>query len=333
MKLIVQIPCFNEEDTLPQTVADIPRQIEGIEKVEILIIDDGSHDNTVAVAKKIGVDHIVENTRNIGLAGSFQKGVDRCLELGADIIVNTDGDNQYAGGDIPALVRPILDGKADVVVGDRQTSEVEHFSSTKKFLQRFGSFVVRNLSGVDIPDAVSGFRAISREAALKINIVSSFSYTIEMLIQAGKKRMAIESVPVGVNAKTRDSRLFRSIPGFIKMSSMSMIRTYAMYQPLRVFVGIGLVLSFIGIFPLVRFVVSFALGDGVGHIQSLVIGSSLLVIGFVTFLIGLAADLINFNRRLIERTLESTRRIELHLNRLEHDEENRSFKIRQSDRG
>ncbi len=320
MKLIVQIPCFNEETTLPQTVADIPRQIDGVDQVEILIIDDGSQDRTIEVAKEIGVDHIVANKKNIGLAGTFRKGLDSCLQLGADIVVNTDGDNQYAGGDIPKLIQPILAGRADVVVGDRQTGQVSHFSPTKRLLQRFGSFVVRNLSGVDVPDAVSGFRAISRDAALQINIVSSFSYTIEMLIQAGRKNMAVSSVPIGTNASTRESRLFRSIPEFIERSVTTMLRMYAMYRPLRVFLLIGIVLSLIGVVPMLRFLIFFLSGEGAGHIQSLVIGGTLLVIGFITFLIGLVADLINFNRRLIELTLESTRRIELRVSRLENDE-------------
>ncbi len=316
MKLIVQIPCFNEEETLPQTVADIPRQIDGIDSVEILIIDDGSHDRTIEVAREIGVDHIVVNKKNLGLARTFRKGLDACLHLGADIIVNTDGDNQYAGGDIPKLIRPILDGSADLVVGDRQTGRVAHFSTIKKLLQRLGSFVVRNLSGAEIPDAVSGFRAISREAALRINIISSFSYTIEMLIQAGKKHMAIVSVPIGTNAKTRESRLFSSVPRFIERSLSTMVRMYAMYQPLRVFVSLGILLVLIGLIPMVRFLYFILTEGGAGHIQSLVLGSTLLIIGFLTFVIGLVADLINFNRQLVEITLEKTRLMELEIEKL-----------------
>lgn len=311
MKLIVQIPCYNEEKTLPQTVADIPRIIEGVDEVEILIIDDGSTDRTVEVAREIGVDHVVRNKHNRGLARSFRTGLDACLRLGADIIVNTDGDNQYAGADIPALIRPIIDGKADLVVGDRKTGQVAHFSASKKMLQRLGSFAVRSLSGTDVPDAVSGFRAISREAALQINIVSPFSYTVEMLIQAGKKHIAVTSVPVGTNAKTRESRLFKSIPKFIERSLTTMVRMYAMYQPLRVFVFTGLILSLIGAVPFARFLWFYLTEGGAGHIQSLVIGGTFLVIGFITFLIGLVADLINFNRQLIEMTLERVRRLEL----------------------
>jgi glycosyltransferase involved in cell wall biosynthesis len=311
MKLIVQIPCLNEEHTLPQTLADIPRQIEGIDVVEILIVDDGSSDRTVEVARKLGVEHIIQNKKNIGLARTFRKGLDACLKLGADIIVNTDGDNQYAGWDIPKLVRPIIEGQADVVVGDRKTGRIGHFSAPKKLLQRAGSFVVRNLSGVDVPDAVSGFRAISREAALRLNIVSPFSYTTEMLIQAGKKHMAVVSVPIETNAKTRESRLFRSIPKFIERQLTTMVRMYAMYQPLRVFFFIGLALAVIGILPIVRFLFLYASGNGDGHIQSLILGGVLMMMAFFSWLIGLVADLINFNRQLIEITLEKVRRMEL----------------------
>lgn len=311
MKLIVQIPCLNEEHTLPQTLADIPRQIDGIDKVEILIIDDGSTDRTVEVARQLGVDHIIQNKKNLGLARTFRKGLDACLHLGADIIVNTDGDNQYAGWDIPKLIRPILEGKADIVVGDRRTGNINHFSGLKKLLQKLGSRVVRNLSEVDIPDAVSGFRAISREAALRLNIVSSFSYTTEMLIQAGKKHMAVTSVPVETNAKTRESRLFKSIPKFIERQLTTMVRMYAMYQPLRVFFFIGLILGMIGAVPIFRFLYLYSIGEGDGHVQSLVLGGVLLMMAFLSWLVGLVADLINFNRQLIEFTLEKVRRMEL----------------------
>ena len=311
MKLIVQIPCHNEQATLPQTVADIPRRIPGVDKVELLVVDDGSTDCTVEVARAAGVDHIVRNKHNMGLARSFRAGLDASLRLGADIIVNTDGDNQYSGADIPKLIEPILQGRADIVVGDRQTHSVAHFSASKKRLQKLGSYVVRNLSGTNVPDAVSGFRAISREAALRLNIISPFSYTIEMLIQAGKKHMAIASVPVRTNPKTRESRLFRSIPQFIERSLTTMVRMYAMYQPLRVFAAIGLLLSAVGAIPMLRFLYFYATEGGAGHVQSLVIGGVLLIIGFITFLIGLVADLINFNRQLLEMTLERVRRLDL----------------------
>jgi glycosyltransferase involved in cell wall biosynthesis len=316
MKLIVQIPCFNEELTLPQTIVDIPRSIEGVDRVEILVIDDGSRDRTVEVARAYGADHIVRHKTNKGLAASFRTGLDRCLALGADIIVNTDGDNQYAGADIPLLIAPILRGEAEIVVGDRQTSSLRHFSPAKRLLQMFGSWIMRRLSRTDIPDAVSGFRAISREAALNINIVSGFSYTTEMLIQTGQKRMAIASVPVGTNPKTRESRLFRSIPSFVRKSAATMLRMYSMYQPLKAFFYIGLALILIGTFPIARFLYDYVIGQGEGKIQSLVLGGAFLVIGLTTFLIGLLADLISFNRQLLEMTLEKVRRLELALNRV-----------------
>jgi len=310
-KLIIQIPCFNEENTLPETIGDFPDKIDGIDIIETLIIDDGSTDRTIEVAKELGVNHIIRNTNNRGLARSFRKGLDACLALGADIIVNTDGDNQYAGWDIPKLVRPIIDGKAEIVIGDRQTHKIKHFSTFKKFLQKLGSRVVRQLSGTDIPDVVSGFRAISRDAALKLNIISPYSYTIEMVIQAGKKSMAITHVPISINPKTRESRLFKSIPSFVGRQLSSMIRMYAMYEPLRVFFYLGLIISFFGVLPIIRFLYFYFTGSGAGHLQSLVLGGVLLIIGFVTFMIGLVADLISFNRQLTEITLEKIRKIEL----------------------
>jgi glycosyltransferase involved in cell wall biosynthesis len=313
MKLIVQIPCFNEEATLPATFNDIPKNIDGVDVVEILIIDDGSTDKTIEVAKALGVHHIVINKNNRGLARTFRTGLNECLKLGADIIVNTDGDNQYAGWDIPKLIQPILDGKADVVVGDRNTAKVAHFSPFKKFLQRLGSYVVKTLSGVKVPDAVSGFRAYSRDAALHLNIVSPFSYTIEALIQAGKKHMAVTSVPVETNEKTRESRLFSSIPKFIERQLTTIVRMYAMYQPLKVFFFIGLTLSLLGAIPILRFLYFYFTGDGEGHLQSLVLGGVFTILGFISFLIALLADLMNFNRQLIEQTLEKVRRIELEI--------------------
>jgi glycosyltransferase involved in cell wall biosynthesis len=311
MKLIVQIPCYNEEKTLPDTIADIPRSIIGIETVEILIIDDGSSDRTVEVARDIGVDHIIRNKSNLGLARTFRRGIDACLRAGADIIVNTDGDNQYVGKDIPLLVRPILAGEADIVVGDRQTGRIAHFSRSKKILEILGSAVVRGLSGLALPDAVSGFRAISREAALGLNIVSSFSYTIEMLIQAGKKHMTVISVPVRTNPKARESRLSGNIVRFIGRSGATMVHMYAMYQPLRVFFIGGVVMTLLGLVPIMRFLYFYLTGDGGGHIQSLILGGTLLVLGFVTFVLGLLAELISFNRELVELTLERVRRLEL----------------------
>jgi glycosyltransferase involved in cell wall biosynthesis len=314
VKVIVQIPCFNEEVTLPLVVAGIPRVIPGVERVEILVIDDGSTDRTADVARRLGVDHIVRHRCNKGLAYAFQTGMERCLALGADIIVNTDGDNQYAGADIPGLIAPIIAGEADIVIGDRAPASLPRFSPLKRRLQSLGSFVVRQLSATDVPDAVSGFRAISRAAALDLNIVSRFSYTIEMLIQAGRKRMAIASMPVRTNPETRQSRLFKSIPNFLRRSVGTMVRMYSMYQPLRAFFYIGLVLSIAGSLPILRFLyLYYIVGEGDGKIQSLVIGGVLMVIGLTTFLIGLLADLVSFNRRLIEMTLEKVRRLELAL--------------------
>lgn len=321
MKLIVQIPCLNEEQTLPETVAAIPRQIAGVDEVEILVVDDGSVDRTAEVARELGVDHIIRHRNTKGLARAFRSGIDACLRRGADIIVNTDGDNQYCGADIPALIRPILDGRADIVVGDRRTDRVAHFSRFKKFLQRYGSAVIRRVSRTEVPDAVSGFRAISREAALHLNIVSPFSYTIEMLIQAGRKKMAVAAVPVRTNSKTRESRLFRNIPQFLERSLTTMVRMYSMYRPLKVFFAISVVLSFLGTLPVVRFLYLYAIGQGEGHVQSLVLGGVLLIIGFMTFLIGLVADLISFNRQLAEMTLEKVRRIELEMGIVEGDQD------------
>lgn len=311
MKLIVQIPCFNEEQTLRQTIADIPRVIPGIEAVEVLVIDDGSTDETVRVAREAGANHIVKHKTNKGLAQTFRTGIENCLRLGANIIVNTDGDNQYAGSCIPLLIQPILDGEADVVIGDRQVRDNSSFSWTKKRLLTLGSFVVRRLSRTNIPDTVSGFRAISREAALNLNIVSPFSYTIEMLIQAGTHQVAITSVPIKTNPVGRQSRLFRSIPYFILHSLATMVRVYTMYHPLRMFVSLGVVLAGLGAIPLVRFLYLYLTGDTSGHVQSLILGGMLLLMGFVAWMFGLVADLINFNRQLLESTLKKIRKLEL----------------------
>jgi len=308
MKLIIQIPCFNEEQTLPQTYHDLPKEIDGIDEIEVLIIDDGSSDNTIGVARQLGIDHIVVNKQNMGLARSFRRGIDECLRQGADIIVNTDGDNQYAGWDIPKLIKPLLDGEADIVIGDRETHKIAHFSKGKKIMQWLGSGIVRKLAGIWVPDTVSGFRAISRDSAIKLNVVSSFSYTIEMVIQAGKRDLRIVSVPVETNEKTRQSRLFKSIPSFITRQVTTIVRMYAMYQPLRVFFLIGLLLTTIGVLPIARFLYFYMTGDGTGHMQSLMLGGVLVLMGFVAFLAGLLADLISFNRQLQEETLERVKR-------------------------
>lgn len=311
MKLIVQIPCFNEEYTLPQTVADIPRHIAGVDAVEILIIDDGSTDRTVEVARQIGVNHIVRHRRNRGLALSFMTGIEACLSLGADIIVNTDGDNQYCGADIPALIRPVLDNKADMVIGDRKTDTIDHFSFVKKKLQKAGSKIVRLLSQTRVPDAVSGFRAFSREAAMQINIVSRYSYTIETVIQAGNKSLAITSVPVRTNPKTRESRLFKSIPNFIFYQMSTMVRMYAMFRPLKVFFIMGGLCLLGGLIPSARFLFFYLAGKGEGHIQSLIMAAVLFIVGFQILVLGLLGDLISHNRKLIEEALLRVRRMEL----------------------
>ncbi len=310
MKLIVQIPCYNEERTLPLTLAAIPRVVEGIDRVEVLVVDDGSVDRTLEVARRLGVDHVVSHPVNRGLAQAFQTGLDTALRLGADIVVNTDADNQYPGEAIPALIRPILEGRADLVVGDRQTGRLAHFSTTKRGLQRLGSAVVRKLSGIDVPDAVSGFRAISRRAALQTTILSSFSYTTEQLIQAGHKSLTVVSLPVGTNPDTRPSRLFRSVPRFIASTAATMVRTYTMFRPLALYSAIGFLLVAVGLAPVIRFLYFFFTGDGAGHVQSLILGGVLLILGFVTFLVGVVADLVAVNRRLIELMMEKVRSLE-----------------------
>ena len=311
MKLIVQIPCYNEEKTLPQTVKDIPRDIAGIDDVEILIIDDGSTDRTVEVAKSIGVEHIVCNRQNKGLAFSFMTGLDACLKAGADIIVNTDGDNQYQGSSIPDLIAPILAKEADIVVGDRKTENIQHFSPVKKFLQKLGSWVVRRISGTTIPDAVSGFRAFSREAALRTNIVSTYSYTVETIIQAGNKKLTIVSVPVRTNTVTRESRLVKSIPRFIINQLNTMIRMYTMFKPLKAFFVIGCLCVIVGLIPSIRFLYFYLNGAGGGHIQSLILAAVMFFVGFQVLVLGLIGDVISFNRKLLEETLLRVKKIEL----------------------
>ena len=310
MKLIIQIPCFNEGDHLPDTVAALPRAIEGVDVIEYLVIDDGSRDGTSAVARELGVHHIVRHRTNRGLAAAFRSGLECALREGADIIVNTDADNQYDGRDISALVAPIVSGDADIVVGDRGVRNNAHFGPVKRRLQRLGSATVQRLSRTHIPDAVSGFRAISREAAQRINITSDFSYTTEMLIQAGRKRMAVMSVPIRTNGAVRPSRLFRSIPHFIVNTAATMLRAWAMYNPLRAFVSAGLVAFVIGLVPMIRFLWFYFSGDGSGHIQSLVIGGVLMMIGVVAIMLGAVADLIGRNRNLMEQTLERVRMLE-----------------------
>jgi len=310
MKLIIQIPCYNEAESLPETLVALPRQIDGIDTIEILVIDDGSKDNTSDVARRFGVHHIVRHRTNRGLAAAFQSGINKALAEGADIIVNTDADNQYEGRDICKLVAPVLAGEADIVVGDRGVRDNAHFGPFKRLLQMFGSATVKRLSNTQITDAVSGFRAISRAAAQKINITSSFSYTTEMLIQAGRKRMAVVSVPVRTNGAIRPSRLFKSIPQFITNTAATMIRAYAMYNPLKVFVLAGTGLFLLGALPILRFLWFFINGEGQGHLQSIVIGGSLMTLGVVAVMFGAVADLVGRNRQLLEQTLERLRHLE-----------------------
>lgn len=304
VKLIIQIPCYNEEDTLPKTFADLPKQINGIDVIETLIINDGSKDRTVEVAKELGITHIVNNTKNRGLAITFETGIRKCLELGADIIVNTDGDNQYYGPDIAKLVQPILKGEADVVIGDRQTDKIKHFSGSKKLLQKLGSGLVRRLSKTDIKDTVSGFRAYSRETALKMNIVTDFSYTIENIIQLGNRKLKIVSVPVKTNRKERESRLFRSIPHFVSNQLITIVRAYSTYRALRVFSMLGIILMLPGLIGFGRFLFYYFTGQGEGHVQSLIFSTSFVIIGFLMFVLGIIADLISTNRKLIEKLME-----------------------------
>lgn len=310
MKLIIQIPCLNEAEALPTTLLALPREIPGISSIEYLVIDDGSIDGTFEVAQRWGVHHIVRHRTNRGLAAAFQSGIDAALAAGADIIVNTDADNQYDGRDIAALIQPILLGKADIAVGDRRVRDNVHFGPGKRLLQRFGSAVVQQFSHTEVRDAVSGFRAMSRAAAQGLFIVSSFSYTTEMLIQAGRKRMAIASVPVRTNSPMRPSRLFSSIPHFIMNTGVTMARAYAMYNPLRVFVAIGGMAAAVGLIPILRFLYFYAVGEGGGHVQSLVLGSVLMILGMVAIMFGILADLVGRNRQLLEATLERVRRVE-----------------------
>ncbi|WP_418791091.1 glycosyltransferase family 2 protein [Phosphitispora sp. TUW77] len=311
MKLIVQIPCLNEEKTLPITVRDIPRSVPGIDIVEVLIIDDGSTDRTVEVARESGVNHIVKIPQTKGLANGFKAGIDACLKLGADIIVNTDGDNQYKGQDIPKLIQPILEHRAEMIIGNRQIDTIEHFSGTKKFLQKFGSWVVRLASATDVPDTTSGFRAYSREAALKINVLSEFTYTLETIIQAGQKNIIVSHVPIGTNEKLRESRLFKSIGDYISKSVVTIVRIYTMYRPLKVFMRLGAMLFCLGFILGLRYLYFMFTGSGQGHIQSLILTAILIFMGFQIWIFGLLADLISANRKLNEETLYRVRKLEL----------------------
>ncbi|MEE4316096.1 MAG: glycosyltransferase family 2 protein [Erythrobacter sp.] len=321
-KLIIQIPCLNEAAGLPDTLAKLPRSIPGIDTIEYCVIDDGSTDDTSGVARRWGVHHIVRHRRNRGLAEAFRSGLERCLAEGADIIVNTDADGQYEGADIAKIVAPVVAGEADICIGDRSVARNQHFGPGKRLLQRLGSYVVRTLSATDITDAVSGFRAISREAAQRINITTEFSYTTDMLIQAGRKRLAITSVPVRTHAATRPSRLFKSIPRFIQQTGVTILRAYTTFNALRVFVGLGAVATLIGLVPIGRFLWFALNGDGDGHIQSLVLGGALLTVGVLVVTLGILADLIATNRKLLEAALLKLRKLEDKLDRGEGQAQN-----------
>ncbi len=312
MKLVIQIPCYNEEATLPQTIQDLPRAIPGVDEIEVLVIDDGSTDRTVEVARALGVQHIVRLKHNCGLASAFMVGLDAALRAGADIIVNTDADNQYYGEDIARLVQPILEGRADIVVGDRGVAALEHFSPLKRLLQRLGSWVVERAAGIPIPDATSGFRAFSREAALRLTVLSDYTYTLETLIQAGARKMAAVFVPVRTNPQTRPSRLIRSLLSFLTISIITILRFYTMYQPLRMFTMLGGLLIVGGLIPGLRFLYYFwQTGGKAGHIQSLILAAILLIVGFQVCLIGLIADLVRLNRKMLEEMVYRVRRMEL----------------------
>ncbi len=310
-KLIIQIPCFNEAATLPATLADLPTAIPGVDVIETLVIDDGSEDGTEEVAKAHGVTHVVRFTRHKGLAAAFMAGLDAALKWGADLIVNTDADNQYAGRDIAKLVAPLLAGTADIVIGDRNIPSQASMSWSRKLLQRLGSWVVRQVSGTGVPDTTSGFRAYTREAAMRTVIVSEFSYTLESIIQAGNKRMAIVHVPVATNPRTRDSRLFGSVLEYLAESAATIIRIYTMYEPLKVFTSIGLATFGVGLLVSLRFLYYYFAGEGTGHVQSLILSAVLMIVGFQVLLIGLVADVIAGNRKLIEDLLYRVRALEL----------------------
>jgi glycosyltransferase involved in cell wall biosynthesis len=312
MKLIIQIPCLNEERTLPAVLAQLPRSVEGFEAVEWLVIDDGSTDETARVAREGGADHLVRLTNNKGLAAAFQAGLDAALKLGADVIVNTDADGQYRAADIPRLVAPILEGRADMVVGDRRVSEIAHFSAAKKLLQRLGSWVVRRASGTDVPDTTSGFRAYNREAALQLLVVSNFTYTLESLIQAGKMLVAVEHVPIQTNPQRRESRLFDSTGGYVRRNALAIFRAYVLYEPLRVFTVAACVFAVGALAAWSPFLLDWILnGDSSGHVQSLILGAVLAVIAVQMFGLGIIGDALAGQRVIAQRVYERVRRLEL----------------------
>lgn len=310
MKLIIQIPCYNEAETLEIALNDLPKHIDGIDEIEYLIINDGSKDNTVEVARKWGVNYIVNFRRNKGLAHGFMAGIDACLRNGADIIVNTDADNQYVADDIEKIVRPILEEKTDIVIGERPIDQTEHFSPIKKKLQHLGSYVVRKASNSDIPDAPSGFRAFSREAALRLNVTNEYTYTLETIVQAGRNKIAQTSVPIRTNGELRPSRLFNSMMGYVKKSMVTILRAYLMYSPLKTFTIMAIIPTLIGLGIDIRYLVYMCMGEGAGHMQSLILGSTLIMMGFMTFVMGLMADLIAKNRKILEDVQYHVRKVD-----------------------
>lgn len=309
MKLIIQIPCYNEAETLPLTLRDLPRKLPGIDTIELIAIDDGSTDWTEQIARELGVHHVLRLPHS-GLAGAFVAGLDAALHAGADIIVNTDADNQYDARDLPDLIQPILERRADIVVGDRGIAKLDHFSPTKRFLQRLGSWVVRRFSGLRVPDAASGFRAFSREAALRMIVLSDYSYTLETLIQAGAGSLRVAYVPVRTHPELRPSRLMKSVPEYLAQSTLTLLRAYAMYKPMRIFLIAGSLLILIGLVPAIRFLYFYLAGSSAGHIQSLIFAAVFLIVGFQVLLIGLLADLIGLNRKILEELLYRVKKME-----------------------
>ena len=324
MKLIIQIPCYNEAETLTIALDALPKKIEGIDEIEYLIINDGSTDDTVKVAREWGVNYVVHFCKNRGLAKGFMAGMDACLRNGADIIVNTDADNQYCGDDIEKLVRPILEKKAEIVIGERPIDSTEHFSPLKKKLQHMGSWTVRVASGTDIPDAPSGFRAYSREAALRLNVINQYTYTLETIIQAGHNRIPMMSVPVRTNPELRKSRLFHSMFGYVKKSMITILRSFLMYKPLKFFGVIGTIFTLLGSVLGIRFIIYLCMGEGSGHVQSLILVAIFMLTGVISYLIGLQADIIAANRKILED-------IEYHARKTDYDIEELKRKLNQSE--
>lgn len=310
-KLIIQIPCYNEAETLPETIAGLPTTLPGISCLEWLVIDDGSQDNTAVLAYSLGVHHVVRHPKNKGLAQAFQTGLNTCLRLGADIIVNTDADNQYPGHYIAQLVQPVLAETADIVIGNRQVEQIEHFSPVKKALQKLGSRTVRTVSGLNVPDAPSGFRAYSREAALRLNILTRYSYTLETIIQAGKLGLSVQSIPIATNPPKRPSRLQRNMWHFIKAQGGTILRLYAFYEPLRTFTYLSTPFLLMGLGALARFLYFFAIGEGLGHVQSVIIGTGMLLVGVIVLLFGIQADIAGKHRQLTEEMLYRLKKLEL----------------------